>query len=281
VGDIDTVHWSATDNIGVDSVVIEFSSDNGTSWDFVANPQPQDTVYEWVIPDVHSTECLMRVSAFDAGDNMGVDVSDSCFTIIDNVAPEVTVIVPNGGEVWYWNYVETIEWNSSDNVGIDSLDISLSLDGGVTYPISIAHIVGNDSSYDWMVPETVSYECKIRVTAFDVGLNTIFDESDSVFTIGELGVEEQVGIPKHFAVMMASSNPFTGNLCVKLQLPEARVVKVAVYDVEGRLIGHIADDRFTPGYYTLTLNKGLAAGIYFVYVKAGDFEKTEKIIQLK
>jgi hypothetical protein len=281
-GDIDTIRWSATDNIGVDSVSLEFSADSGNTWHFIANPQPLDSTYEWTIPDVHSTECLVRVRAFDAGDNMGEDISDSLFSILDDTPPDISVIVPNGGEIWYWNEVHTIEWNSQDNVGIDSLDVHLSLDGGATYPVLITHITGNDSTYDWTIPETTSYDCLIKVTGYDMAGNVNFDVSDSLFAIGELGIEEILGIPKHFSVSMLSSNPFMGKFIMKLAVPHTMPVKISVFDVQGRLIKYIVNNKLERGYHILSwYNKNIPSGIYFLHIKTEDIEKTEKIIKLR
>ncbi|HEC77654.1 MAG TPA: T9SS type A sorting domain-containing protein [candidate division WOR-3 bacterium] len=280
--EVDTIRWSATDNIGVDSVTLEFSSDSGGTWSVVAAPSPQDSVYEWVIPGVHSTECLIRVRAYDASANMGEDISDSLFSIIDNLPPEVTVAVPNGGEIWYWDEVHTITWSSVDNVGIDSLDIELSLDGGNTYPLLITHITGNDSVYDWTIPETTSYECLIRITVYDVAGLSTFDESDSLFTIGELGVEELIGIPQVFDFILLNSNPYSGQLRMRLQVPEPMSVKVAVYDVEGRFVEDVVNGRLAPGYHTISWNDDdIPSGIYFLFIKTEEIEKTEKIIKLK
>jgi hypothetical protein len=196
--------------------------------------------------------------------------------------PQITVLVPNGGEIWYCDTSYTIEWISQDNVGIDSLDIHLSLDGGTTYPTHIAHIVGNDSTYEWTVPDTTSETCMIRVTGYDVaGLSSV-DESDSVFIIGEFGIEELLGLPTSFAVQFLSSNPFVSNLIVKISVPYTMPVKVSVYDVQGCIIEYIVNENLSRGYYTFFWDTpGIAAGIYFMHIKTEDYEATEKIIKLR
>ncbi|MBN2619514.1 T9SS type A sorting domain-containing protein [candidate division WOR-3 bacterium] len=282
VNDVDTIKWSASDNIGIDSIALEFSSNNGSSWHTIASPAPSDTTYEWTIPAVHSTECLVRACVFDAGSNMGEDASDSAFSIIDNVPPEITVVVPNGGEIWYCDTTYKVEWDSDDNVGIDSIDIHLSLDGGVTYPVLVVHIEGDDSTYDWIIPDTTSEICKIRVTGYDVAGLTTIDESDSVFIIGQFGIEELLGIPRCFAATFLSSNPYVKKLVLKLQVPHTMKVAVSVYDVQGCFVEHIVNKDLARGYYTLSWDDPkIAAGIYFVHIKTEEYEKTEKIIKLR
>ncbi len=199
----------------------------------------------------------------------------------DLILPQITVITPNGGEVWYWNEIHTIEWSSQDNAGIDSLDIHLSLDGGVSYPVLIAHFTGNDSVYDWTIPEIVSYQCLIRVTGYDVFGNTNSDVSDSLFTIGEVGVEEISGMPNCFALDIQSPNPFIGKLNINLQIPNKMPVRISVYDVMGRYIETVADAVLSPGYYTIPWsNTGIASGVYFLRVETDQYKKTKKIIKL-
>lgn len=282
IGETDTIRWIASDNYTVDTVSIFYSTNNGSDWIEIAHGEPNDSIFEWLIPVTPSIECLVRVVAFDAFPNSGEDESDSLFSIVDGTPPDITVIIPNGGEVWFWNEVHTIEWNSQDNIGVDSLDIHLSLDGGATYPILITHIDGNDSLYDWTIPETTSYECLVRVTGYDVGGNVSFDESDSLFTIGIEGIEEVLNIPKYFAVNFLSSNPFVNNLNLKLQIPNEMPVKISVYDVEGRFVDNIVDTDLKPGYHMVSWrNKDIPSGVYFVYIKTDNIEETKKIIKLK
>ena len=280
--EIDTIYWYAIDNIGLDSISVEFSSDSGTTWTTIASPPPSDTFYEWTVPSVYSSACLIRIQAFDGSGNQAEDISDSLFSIVDNIPPEVSVIIPNGGEVWYWNEVHTIRWYSWDNVGIDSLNIELSLDGGQTYPLLIAHIDGNDSTYNWAVPETTSYECLIKISAYDPAGNRDFDLSDSLFTIGVEGIMEQKIIPDKFAIGFISTNPFSDRFGFRLQIPEDMSVRISAYDVQGRHIEDILNAELKPGCYKkFWQNSELPAGIYFIQIRAGEYRCVEKIIKLK
>ncbi len=278
-GEIDTVRWLATDNIGLDSVALLFSPDSGQNWTYLVSPPVSDTMYEWTVPYVHSDRCLIKAEAFDMSNNGVEDVSDSVFRIIDTGMPFVEVLVPNGGEVWYWDEVRAIQWLSMDNVGIDSANIHLSLDGGATFPVFVAHIAGNDSSFDWTIPETTSYECLIRVTSYDVAGNSVYDVSDSLFIIGQVGIAQDGSIPRYFAVYGPSPNPWTDKFCLRLQLPQRQYVKIFVYDASGRLTGKIADKLLEAGYYRFDWNgNGLSAGIYFVTIETGEYQKTVKTI---
>ncbi len=100
----------------------------------------------------------------------------------DTIPPEVTVDVPNGGEVWIVGEEQEIQWTAIDNYGIVTDAVFLSLDNGTNWDIIAAH-TGNPQSHLWTIPNTPSTECLIKVVVYDGGGNTDEDVSDDVFTI--------------------------------------------------------------------------------------------------
>jgi hypothetical protein len=81
VGDACDITWIATDNIGVDSIDIFYSIDAGGSWDIIATGEPNDSFYEWIVPDTPSDSCLVKILVYDPSLNIGEDQSDSLFII--------------------------------------------------------------------------------------------------------------------------------------------------------------------------------------------------------
>ncbi|MCD6531548.1 hypothetical protein J7K99_03790, partial [bacterium] len=63
----------------VDSVKIEYSTDNGSSWSVVVSSTPSDGSYLWLVPDTPSDQCLIKISS--TSDSAVNDVSDDVFTI--------------------------------------------------------------------------------------------------------------------------------------------------------------------------------------------------------
>jgi hypothetical protein len=63
----------------INEVLIEYSTDNGGSWQTVDPNAPNTGSYQWTVPDANSQQCLVRVSKVG---NPGVyDVSNNVFTI--------------------------------------------------------------------------------------------------------------------------------------------------------------------------------------------------------
>ncbi|MFN8395566.1 MAG: hypothetical protein U0176_13075 [Bacteroidia bacterium] len=76
---------------GVTNVSLEYSTNGGTTWNTIVSSGGS---YSWVIPNVYSTNALVR--ATDVSVSCNSDVSNAPFTLTS----QVTVTIPNGGEVF-------------------------------------------------------------------------------------------------------------------------------------------------------------------------------------
>jgi len=86
--------------------------------------------------------------------------------------------------------------------------------------------------------------------------------------------EEATGVP---AVPLAldlavTPNPFSGGTTIQLAMPRAMRAQIAIFDVSGRLVAQLADERFGAGLHSISWDgsdrrgRVLASGIYFVRV---------------
>ncbi|MBT8390663.1 MAG: T9SS type A sorting domain-containing protein [Ignavibacteria bacterium] len=164
------ITWTSQD---ITNVKIEYSTDNGSAWfDVVASVPAASGTYSWTIPNTPSTECLVRIS--DAGNASINDVSDATFTI----SSSLTVIAPNGGEVWTGLDQQDITWTSQD---ITNVKIEYSTDNGGAWLDVIASVPAASGTYSWTIPDTPSAECLVRIS--DASNASINDVSDATFTI--------------------------------------------------------------------------------------------------
>ncbi len=95
------------------------------------------------------------------------------------------VTKPNAGtEIWKAGGYESVTWDAAQTqlapVNCPLVNIKLSLDGGQTYPITLATNTPNDGSEYVLAPDTVSTLARVRIEA--VG-NVFFDISDKNFSI--------------------------------------------------------------------------------------------------
>jgi hypothetical protein len=76
VDSVYNITWTSYSTSG--NIKIEYSTDNGNSWDEEAASTPDDGSHSWTIPNTPSDSCLVRLS--DTDDDPS-DVSDAVFTI--------------------------------------------------------------------------------------------------------------------------------------------------------------------------------------------------------
>ena len=100
------------------------------------------------------------------------------------------------------------------------------------------------------------------------------------------GVEEQ-GAPKVFALRHNYPNPFNPTTTIRYDLAGAVPVSLILYDVTGRLVRILVDEKQSAGRYSIVWNgrdeSGMpaASGIYFLSFKTGDFRFKRKITLMR
>ncbi|MBN8702246.1 MAG: T9SS type A sorting domain-containing protein [Bacteroidetes bacterium] len=173
IGNVYPVTW--TSQAVVSSFVkIEYSADNGSTWNTVINSTANNGTYSWAVPNNVSTNALIRIS--EAGNSIINDISDAVFTIKQ---PTITVTTPNGGETWLTNTSQSIKWTSA-GLTTNAVKIEISLDNGITW-IGVISSTPNDGVHPYAVGSTTTTNALVRIS--EVANPNINDVSDAVFTI--------------------------------------------------------------------------------------------------
>jgi len=193
IADLDVVYPSATNiklqtgrayqvkwtSVGVSTPLKIQYATNYTSttadWITIATDiAPTDTMYVWTVPAMQgSITCRIRISARDQ--DSFADISDNNFTI-----SSLQLLTPNGGENWYYPPTRSITWQSST---VTTVKLELSLDGGTTWPVTIATgLTASSGTYSWSASEYNSPNARVRVSD-TAAPTTVYDESDNVFTL--------------------------------------------------------------------------------------------------
>lgn len=95
-------------------------------------------------------------------------------------------------------------------------------------------------------------------------------------------VEVRVAPPAEFALEQNYPNPFNPTTTIRYQLPVTSNVKLEVYDVLGKKIATLVNERQEAGIYNYTLNaSNLSSGVYFYRLQAGSFVQTKKMMLVK
>ncbi|MBI3195006.1 MAG: choice-of-anchor B family protein [Ignavibacteriae bacterium] len=179
------INWSAA---CVDSVEISYSMDDGLTWNIVQSSLPASSgSYTWNVPNTPTTQGKIRVR--DVSDTTLLDLSSSSFTIF--VSVNVTVLVPNGGEIWESESMHQISW-TYENVG--NVTIEYSLDSGATWTTIITDTTASTGTIDWQlpnVPDTVNALVRI----INLSNPSVADTSDAEFTIIKIQPQLHLLVP--------------------------------------------------------------------------------------
>ena len=104
---------------------------------------------------------------------------------------------------------------------------------------------------------------------------------------GALGTDEELIIPTEFKIKPAYPNPFNPSTRIDMEIPDAGLVQIAIYDLLGRAVLDHKKDYPSAGNYQFLWNprnasgQTLAAGTYIVTVMHQNKIQTQKITFLK
>ncbi|MEO8169154.1 MAG: T9SS type A sorting domain-containing protein, partial [bacterium] len=88
--------------------------------------------------------------------------------------------------------------------------------------------------------------------------------------------------PGAFRLDQNYPNPFNPSTTIKFQIPRAGDVSLKVFDVLGREVSVLANEKLEAGRYQRTFDAaGLASGVYFYRLQAGGFTLTKRLLLMR
>jgi hypothetical protein len=286
-GSVHNITWTATDNVAVVSVTVEFSINNGGSWTTLGSGLANSGTYAWTVPNTPTSQGLVRVTAYDAVPLSAGDVSNAAFTIADQTAPTATLSAPNGGESIPSGSTQAITWSAADNVAVTAVDLYISTDNGANYSL-IASGEAHDGSYSWLVPAAATSEALVRVVAHDAAGGTAQDASNAVFYIGSsTGTGNLPATFGRALVMQNRPNPFNPSTLIGYGLPAAGRATITIYSVRGEVVRRLLDADCPQGYGEVRWDgrddagQSVPSGPYFYRLQAGGVTSTKRLVLAK
>ena len=182
----------------------------------------------------------------------------------------------NGGDNWFslptgnsGNY-RTVYFTSVDTGYISSNTIYKTTNGGV----------------NWSSQSVPS----------GVNLNSMcFPATDTGFVVGDNGVilktvtggltnagQTNNVIPESFKLYQNYPNPFNPTTNIRFEIPQQSLVKLIVYNILGREIATLVNEKLSAGSYETDWNgTGYPSGVYFYKIIANDFVNVKKMVLIK
>ncbi len=161
-----------------------------------------------------------RLTARDNHPSAGATSVDGVAVTVSAAAGPFVVTAPNTAVSWTGGSTQTVTWNVANTqappVSTANVRLSLSTDGGSTFPTVLAASTANDGSESLTVPNTPTSQARVKVEA--VG-NVFFDVSNVNFTIvAGTGPNASIGdatvlegdastTPAVFTVTLSASSP--------------------------------------------------------------------------
>jgi len=144
------------------------------------------TASAWeVVPDVSRT-MNFKLTVRDNVVGEGQTSSDTmAVTINDVVGPFIVTSQNTQGVSWNVGDTETITWDvagtDANSVNVTTVNILLSLDGGLTFPITVKSNTLNDGQEDIVVPNSLAADARVMVEAVN---NIFYAVNSEAFSIG-------------------------------------------------------------------------------------------------
>ena len=236
-------------------------------------------------------------------------ILDSLNALFINLTPSIIDSVP-GGVILY--KINNIEWNeklNENNIGLidfgnfTPLDTIFSFQENVELSINIKPFIVQGGLHSFALgsadsSDNISFyskenlilrgEFNSTVPFHNSGYATNYNVWPSIsFLLEEnLSIDNKL-LPNAFALHQNYPNPFNPKTVIRYDLPKEATVKILIYDMLGRLVTTLADNKHSAGFKqvhwdaTNRFGKKVSAGLYLYTIQADDFRQTKKMILLK
>jgi hypothetical protein len=88
--------------------------------------------------------------------------------------------------------------------------------------------------------------------------------------------------PVNYSLSQNYPNPFNPSTSIKFEIPKDGLVKVVVYDILGKEVATLVNDKRAAGSYIIDFNAaGLSSGVYFYKLIANEFTDIKKMTLIK
>lgn len=114
----------------------------------------------------------------------------------------------------------------------------------------------------------------------------IMDNEDAQLSRSE-DYSNTTTIPQEFIVERVFPNPFNPTVNIKYGLPKEGLVRIVIYDIQGKEINRLSLHNQSAGWYnfvwngTNSIGQAVGTGVYLFTIQVGDLIKHKKITYLK
>jgi hypothetical protein len=97
-----------------------------------------------------------------------------------------------------------------------------------------------------------------------------------------VGVAAEEAMPAKYLLHQNYPNPFNPSTTIKYELPKSSVVRLSVYDILGREVLVLVNERRDAGVHEIKYDgSGLSSGVYLYRLTVGSFVETRKLVLVR
>ena len=234
----------------------------------------------------------------DGGDDCKVDSTEHAHQGFYSVNLEggtsTSVVTTKDLELSYYDDVIVEFWYKAVSMEAgEDYWLQISTNGGSSYATVQTWIAGVDFENDTFYSDSVTItgytltnqtRIRFRLDASDDDDDIYLDEirvsavSEGLSTIDLANSDK----PNSYVLAQNYPNPFNPTTIIHFSIPIGSLVSLKVYDLLGREVTELVNEKKQEGDYEFEFNGGnLSSGIYYYRLHAGDFVETKKFVLIK
>ena len=169
-----------------------------------------------------------------------------------------------------------LSWTTATETNNRGFEIERSYDNNNDWS-KIGFVNGNGTStekhaYTWTEKSVKEGKYSYRLKQID--LDGSFEYSKSI--------DVSVGTPDNFALFQNYPNPFNPSTIIKYSIPKTSHITLRIYNSLGQQAATLVSKEMNAGTFATEWNaSGIASGVYYCRMVAGDFVRTRKLILVK
>ncbi len=203
-----------------------------------------------------------------ACNRISLSVSRQLAGCAGTLSSAITVLAPNGGEVWNGGTEHTISWTRGP--GVMTVDVQLSTNGGTDWRTLATGLTG--TSFSWTATGPTTTQARVRVVNSHAA--QFADQSNADFALNDESTLDVTDEAPRLALLGAWPNPARSELTVSLALPtNDRPGSLELLDLAGRRVAVRDLSGLPAGRHQVPLLEGrpVHPGVYLVrLLRAGE-----------
>jgi len=152
-------------------------------------------------------------------------------------------------------------------------------------------VLSTNNGANWITKNqgfTVTYPFPPDVKSILISGNFIYagTEGQSIWRRSLIDITDikniNSSLPEKYSLLQNYPNPFNPSTNIRYQITNNKFVKITVYDLLGKEIETLVNEKQSPGTYEVTFDgSNYPSGVYFYKLSSGDFSETKKMVLIK